>query len=171
MQTINDKRKVLGRGLDALLPSRHTVPAGAASGLAPMVPSANGDAGEGVGAGVGGNREAGAQEIPLELIDRNPYQTRGKQDEAALEELAASIRVAGVIQPVVVRPITTVNGEVRYQLMAGERRWLASQRAGRSAIPAVIRQASDEQAMEITIIENLQREDLNPMEQARAYER
>ncbi len=143
----NDKRRVLGRGLDALLPSR--TPSAAAS---PLVTS-----------------EHGAQEIDLELIDRNPYQTRGKHDhdEAALNELAASIKAVGVIQPIIVRP--TSGG--RFQLMAGERRWMASKRAGKKMIPAVVRQASDEQAMEITIIENLQREDLNPMEQARAYER
>lgn len=148
---MNDKRKVLGRGLDALLPSR-TAGGSAASTLAPMVTKGN---------------DLGGQEIAVELIDRNPYQTRGKQDEEALNELAASIKVAGVIQPIVVRP--TSSG--RYQLMAGERRWLASQRAGKTTIPAIVRQASDEQAMEITIIENLQREDLNPMEQARAYDR
>src|SRR5579864_8064484 len=173
MQTINDKRKVLGRGLDALLPSRHSGASTSASGVAPMVTNPPASAHAQVSGEASANMEAGAQEIPLELIDRNPYQTRGKHDEVALEELAASIRVAGVIQPVVVRPIvnTSVGGGFRYQLMAGERRWLASQSAGKSTIPAVIRQASDEQAMEITIIENLQREDLNPMEQARAYER
>src|SRR5437868_2810535 len=143
----NDKRKVLGRGLDALLPS---------SNKSPIVTSgAAASAATGTGAAVG-SREAGSKEIPLELIDRNPYQTRGKHDEVALEELAASIKIVGVIQPVVVRPVS--NG--RYQLMAGERRWLASERAGKSSIPAVVRVASDEQAMEITIIENLQREDL-----------
>jgi ParB family chromosome partitioning protein len=151
----NEKRKVLGRGLDALLPSRSQSPivtTGSAS-VTPMVTRGTG--------------EGSAQEIAVELIDRNPYQTRGRHDEEALRELAASIQVAGVIQPIVVRP--TSNG--RYQLMAGERRWMASQRAGKQTIPAVVRQASDEQAMEITIIENLQREDLNPMEQARAYDR
>ena len=138
-----DKRKALGRGLDALLPSSRTQ---AAVATAP---------GEGV------------REIAIELVDRNPYQTRSRLDEAALEELAASIRVSGVLQPVVVRPVA--GG--RFQLMAGERRWRASQRAGKQTIPAVVRAASDEQAMEITIIENLQREDLNPMEQARAFDR
>jgi ParB family chromosome partitioning protein len=141
---MNDKRKALGRGLASLLPATRAVTA------APAPAS-----------------EGGVREIPIEAIDRNPYQTRGKVDEEALNELAASIRVSGVVQPIVVRPF----GEGRYQIIAGERRWLASQRAGKSTIPAVVRQASDEQAMEITIIENLQREDLNPIEQARAYER
>jgi ParB family transcriptional regulator, chromosome partitioning protein len=144
---MNDKRKALGRGLDALLPSNRPL---ATPAPAPVV-----------------TRDGGAQEISIELIDRNPFQTRGRVTEESLEELAASIRVSGVVQPIVLRPIA--NG--RYQLMAGERRWLASQRAGKQTIPAVVRQASDAQAMEITIVENLQREDLNPMEQARAYER
>ncbi|HEY2498480.1 MAG TPA: ParB/RepB/Spo0J family partition protein [Candidatus Angelobacter sp.] len=109
----------------------------------------------------------GPQEIAIENIDANPYQTRRRINEAALQELADSIRISGVVQPVVLRP--AANG--RFQLVAGERRWLASKRAGRTTIPAVVRQISNEQAMEITIIENLQREDLNPVEQARAFER
>jgi ParB family chromosome partitioning protein len=142
-QTINDKRKVLGRGLDSLLPGK---PLGQQN--AP-----------------GGN--ASPQEIGVELIDANPYQTRRKIREEALNELVDSIKASGVIQPVVLRP--AANG--RYQLVAGERRWMASKRAGKTTIPAVVRQISNEQAMEITIIENLQREDLNPVEQARAFER
>jgi ParB family chromosome partitioning protein len=107
------------------------------------------------------------REIALELIDPNPYQTRTHLDEAALEELAASIRASGVVQPIVVRYI---DGG-RYQLIAGHRRCAASARAGKATIPALVRQVSNEQAMEMTIIENLQREDLNPMEQAHAFER
>src|SRR5712672_1718791 len=143
---INDKRKALGRGLDSLLPSRPTI--------TPIAMPASQPA-------------QSAQEIPIESIDPNPYQTRRRINEAALEELAESIRASGVVQPVVLRP--TANG--RFQLVAGERRWHASKRAGKTTIPAVVRQISNEQAMEITIIENLQREDLNPMEQARAFER
>jgi ParB family transcriptional regulator, chromosome partitioning protein len=138
-----EKRKVLGRGLDTLLPSRQ----------APAAPSGpHGDA---------------VQQISLELIDQNPYQTRSRVDEAALEELAASIKATGVLQPVTVRAVP--GG--RYQLIAGERRWLASQKAGKPTVPAIVRQVSNEQAMEMTIIENLQREDLNPIEQARAFDR
>ncbi len=143
---MNDKRKALGRGLDSLLPGRTTptvavMPAGPAAG--------------------------GLQETAIDLIDANPYQTRRHINEEALKELTESIRASGVVQPVVLRP--TQNG--RFQIVAGERRWLASKRAGKVSIPAVVRQISNEQAMEITIIENLQREDLNPMEQARAFER
>jgi ParB family transcriptional regulator, chromosome partitioning protein len=145
--TIHEKRKVLGRGLDSLLPGRSPV-------LAPAVSAA-------------GAVARSTHEIALELIDPNPFQTRGRINEESLNELAASIRASGVVQPVVLRP--GPNG--RFQLVAGERRWLASKRAGKASIPAVLRQISNEQAMEITIIENLQREDLNPMEQARAFER
>lgn len=144
----NDKRKALGRGLDSLLPSRPTIP--------PVAMPAQSV-----------SSSTWAQEISIDTIDPNPYQTRRRINESALEELAESIRASGVVQPVVLRP--AANG--RYQLVAGERRWHASRRAGKMTIPAVVRQISNEQAMEITIIENLQREDLNPMEQARAFER
>lgn len=143
---MNDKRKGLGRGLDSLLPGRPS-PAPIAM-PAPQPP-------------------AGTQEVSVDLIDPNPYQTRRQINEASLAELAESVRVSGVVQPVVLRP--AANG--RFQLVAGERRWLASKRAGKQTVPAVVRQISNEQAMEITIIENLQREDLNAMEQARAFER
>jgi ParB family transcriptional regulator, chromosome partitioning protein len=139
---MDPKRRALGKGLDSLLP-RGTPPAVA-------------------------DTEGGRpREIPLDLIDRNPFQTRSHVNEDQLAELAASITANGVVQPVLVRPLS--NG--RFQLIAGERRWLASQLAGKTAVPAILRQVSDEQAMEITIVENLQRADLNPMEQARAFER
>ena len=143
-----DKRKALGRGLETLLPAARGIQNIAADGAATQ-PSAD-----------------GIRELPLDLIDRSPYQPRTHLDEAALQELAESIRASGVIQPITVRAI-----DGRYQLVAGERRWLASQRAGKATVPAIVRQLSNEQAMEIAIIENLQREDLNPVEQARAYER
>jgi ParB family chromosome partitioning protein len=106
--------------------------------------------------------------IPLDQLEHNPYQTRTSSLEpAALEELAASIKAVGVMQPIVVRSVA--GG--RYQVIAGERRCAAARNIGLSTIPAIVRQVSNEQAMEMTIIENLQREDLNPMEQARAFER
>jgi ParB family chromosome partitioning protein len=106
-------------------------------------------------------------EIALELIDRNPFQTRTHFDEAKLDELAASIAASGVVQPIVVRP----GKDGRYTLVTGERRWLASQKAGKATIPANVREVSNVQAMEMTIVENLQRADLNPMEQAHAFAR
>jgi ParB family transcriptional regulator, chromosome partitioning protein len=138
---IDPKRRALGKGLDSLLP-RAQAPASEPEGGRP-------------------------REIPVDQIDRNPYQTRSQMHEGQLAELAASITANGVVQPVLVRPLA--NG--RFQLIAGERRWRASQLAGKTTIPAILRQVSDEQAMEITIVENLQRADLNPMEQARAYDR
>jgi ParB family transcriptional regulator, chromosome partitioning protein len=140
--SIDPKRRALGKGLDSLLPRAQAAPAP--------------------------ETEAGRpREIPLDQIDQNPHQTRSKINEAQLAELAASIAANGVVQPVLVRPLA--GG--RFQLIAGERRWRASQIAGKTTVPAILRQVSDEQAMEITIVENLQRADLNPMEQARAFER
>ena len=104
-------------------------------------------------------------EIALELIDRNPFQTRTHFDEEKLAELAASIKASGVVQPIVVR--TGQDG--RYTLITGERRLLASKQAGKATIPAIVREVTNVQAMEMTIVENLQRADLNPMEQAHAY--
>ena len=149
MTTATDpKRRALGKGLESLLPSR---PAPVA---VPTITAVAEPAGKPL-------------EIPLDHIERNPYQTRTRFDEAQLTELAQSIAASGVVQPIVVRPLS----EGRYQLITGERRWLASRRAGKSTIPAIVRQASDEQTLEMTIVENLQRADLNPMEQARAYQR
>lgn len=143
---MNDKRKVLGRGLESLLPSRSS------SAVAVLAPEQLGEA---------------AHNIRVGLVDPNPYQTRRRMDPEALKELAESIKATGVIQPIMVRPLP--NG--RFQLVAGERRWLASKLADKTTIPAVVREISNEQAMEITIVENLQREDLNPIEQAQAFER
>ncbi|HUB51250.1 MAG TPA: ParB/RepB/Spo0J family partition protein [Terracidiphilus sp.] len=140
---IDTKRRALGKGLDSLLPRAQTGP----------IPAEN-DGGR-------------PREIPIELIDRNPFQTRGLINQDQLAELAASITANGVVQPVLVRPLS----HGRFQLIAGERRWRASELAGKKTIPAILRQVSDEQAMEITIVENLQRADLNPIEQARAFER
>jgi len=147
------KRTALGKGLESLLGPRPTIaPQAPAATVIPTPPS----------------EPAGRPlEIPVDKIERNPYQTRSAFDEEKLNELAQSIRSSGVVQPIVVREA----GDGRYQLIMGERRWRASQIAGKPTIPAIVRQVSNEQAMEMTIVENLQRTDLNPMEQARAYSR
>jgi ParB family chromosome partitioning protein len=106
-------------------------------------------------------------EIPLDLIDENPYQTRRTFDPAALNELAESIKASGLAQPVVVRP--GANG--RYVLVLGERRCRASKLAGKASVPAIVRTLGNEQAAEMTIVENLQRQDLNCLEQAQAFTR
>ena len=104
--------------------------------------------------------------VAIEDIDRNPFQTRYVQEGEALEELAESIKANGVVQPIVVRPATE---EGRYILILGERRLHASKKAGNTTIPAIVRKVSEQQAAEMTIIENLQREDLSPLEQAQAF--
>jgi ParB family transcriptional regulator, chromosome partitioning protein len=108
----------------------------------------------------------GSQLVDIDLIDPSPYQPRTHFHEEALAELAQSIQASGIIQPLVLRKIGA-----RFQLLAGERRWRAAQQAGLSRVPAVIREVTDEAALEITLVENIQREDLNPIEEARAYER
>jgi ParB family transcriptional regulator, chromosome partitioning protein len=153
--TSDTKRRALGKGLDSLLPRVKPPAAPAPSPVAASAP------------GTEQSESGKPREIPVELIDRNPFQTRTSFDEEQLAELAASITANGVVQPILVRP--QANG--RFQLIAGERRWRASQQAGKKTIPAILRQVSDEQALEITIVENLQRADLNPIEQARGFER
>ncbi|MFV3305188.1 ParB/RepB/Spo0J family partition protein [Pseudomonas sp. NY15181] len=107
------------------------------------------------------------QHLPLDLIQRGKYQPRRDMDPQALEELAQSIRVQGVMQPIVVRPID----KGRYEIIAGERRWRASQQAGLDKIPAMVREVPDEAAIAMALIENIQREDLNPIEEAAALQR
>jgi ParB family chromosome partitioning protein len=109
---------------------------------------------------------AGPLQIDIDLIEPSPYQPRTRFREEALEELARSIQSSGIIQPLLVRLIGK-----RYQLIAGERRWRAAQRAGLLSVSAIVRQVPDELALEMTLVENIQREDLNAMEQARAFER
>ncbi|MFV3329940.1 ParB/RepB/Spo0J family partition protein [Pseudomonas sp. NY15437] len=107
------------------------------------------------------------QHLPLDLIQRGKYQPRRDMDPQALEELAQSIKAQGVMQPIVVRPI----GKGRYEIIAGERRWRASQQAGLDKIPAMVREVPDEAAIAMALIENIQREDLNPIEEAAALQR
>ena len=149
-QDTDKKKQVLGRGLSSLIPAaRGTAPA------APVPPPATPMIGEAI------------QQIAIGEIQPNPFQTRIQVDEISLNELADSIKVQGVLQPIVLRKVA----DGKLQLVAGQRRWLASQRAGKSTVPAIVRQLSDEQAIELTIIENLQREDLNPLDQAAAFEK
>ncbi|MDB5443302.1 MAG: parB [Phenylobacterium sp.] len=138
-------RRGLGRGLSALL----------------------GEAEEGVESAAAAAAGEGAREIPIELIHRNPEQPRTHFAEDELAELEASIRDKGVLQPILVRPSKAQPGE--YQIVAGERRWRAAQRAGLTAVPALVRELGDNQAFEIAIVENVQRTDLNPLEEAKAY--
>jgi ParB family chromosome partitioning protein len=139
------KRKSLGRGLEALLSS------------APRS-SEQSD-------------EARLQEVPVDLLERGRYQPRSDMREETITDLAESIKAQGVVQPIVVRPIGKRDGELHYEIVAGERRWRAAQLAGLHTIPAVIRDIPDEAAVAMALIENIQREDLNPLEEARALQR
>ena len=150
-------RNALGRGLGALIREPETAP------QAPQPVTSTGSAAAAAPAQVA---SGGPLQIDIDLIDPSPFQPRTRFAEARLEELAQSIRTSGIIQPLVVRKIGS-----RYQLIAGERRWRASQRAQLLRVPAVLREVSDEQALELTLVENIQREDLNPIEQARAFDR
>ena len=143
-------RNALGRGLGALIREPEALPASPAQSLEPA-----------------GTRLPGAaQLVDIDLIEPSPYQPRTRFREESLAELAQSIQANGIIQPLVLRPVGS-----RFQLLAGERRWRAAQRAGLTRVPAVMREVDDESALEITLVENIQREDLNPVEEARAFER
>ena len=153
------KKKRLGRGLDALLSQSSARTA---------------ESGERPGGGESGT----LREVPVDLLQRGRYQPRTDMRQESLEELADSIRAQGVVQPIVVRPVGTTGGagggsrgETRYEIVAGERRWRAAQLAGLDTIPAVVRQIPDEAAVAMALIENIQREDLNPLEEATALSR
>jgi len=149
-----DAKRRLGRGLDSLL-----APTQLSDEAASPHPAA-----ERMVADVAADETERVAEIGLDRIDPNPNQPRRTWDERALLELADSIRTNGLIQPVILRP-----AGARYQLIAGERRLRAARLAGRVAVPAIVRQASDEQALEWALIENVHRADLNPIERAQAY--
>ncbi|ATE62134.1 ParB/RepB/Spo0J family partition protein [Thauera sinica] len=137
------KLKGLGRGLDALL-------------------AANRD----------DEAEKGElQTLATDALQPGKYQPRTRMDPGSLEELAASIRAQGVMQPVLVRPLAQFDGEPRYEIIAGERRWRASQIAGLTALPCLVREIPDEAALAMSLIENIQREDLNPLEEASGIQR
>jgi ParB family chromosome partitioning protein len=143
-------KKRLGRGLDALLSKPATRAAAAADD------AADGDV---------------LKQIPVELLQRGQYQPRVDMRQDSLEDLARSIKAQGVVQPIVARPIAKTGGDRRYEIVAGERRWRAAQLAGLAEIPTIVREVPDESAIAVALIENIQREDLNPLEEARALDR
>jgi ParB family transcriptional regulator, chromosome partitioning protein len=142
-------RNALGRGLGALIREPEQLPASLTPSPEPAAV-----------------RSTTPQLVDIDLIEPSPYQPRTRFREETLAELAQSIQTSGIIQPLVLRPLGS-----RFQLLAGERRWRAAQRAGLARVPAVVREVTDEAALEITLVENIQREDLNPVEEARAFER
>ena len=160
---MSQKKPVMGRGLEALLGqmSNRPAPAPAAPGaIAASPPPAK----------LAGDELAN---LPLDLLQRGKYQPRVDMRQESLEELAASIKAQGVIQPIVVRAVdgAAAGESQRYEIIAGERRWRAAQIAGLATVPAVIRKVPDEAAIAMALIENIQRENLNPLEEARALER
>jgi ParB family chromosome partitioning protein len=153
-----NKRKSLGRGLDALLSSARPAPPPPIASAEPL-PAAK-------------PAETALREVPVDLLRRGKYQPRIDMREDSLAELAESIKAQGVVQPIVVRPLPNVTGgETEYEIVAGERRWRAAQMAGLQTIPAVVRDIPDESAVAVALIENIQREDLNPVEEARSLHR
>jgi ParB family chromosome partitioning protein len=138
-----ERRGGLGKGLGALIPS--DVAPSSAAGLA---------------------SRPGIEEIPINQIDPNPYQPRNRFDEETLAGLTASIRELGVLQPILVRQVS----DDRYAIIAGERRWRAAKRAGLQFIPVIVRQVNDELTLQHALVENLHRDDLNPLEEAAAYQ-
>ena len=152
------QRNALGRGLGALI--REPEP----QISIPPAPSTHPVAA--VGTAVARDPGSTPLEIDIDLIDPSPYQPRTRFREEALAELTRSIQASGIIQPLVVRPVGT-----RFQLIAGERRWRAAQRAGLQRVSCIVRHVPDELAVEMTLVENIQREDLNALEAARAFER
>lgn len=148
---MNARKKRLGRGLDALL----SKPA-AATPEETSEKSSQGD---------------GLRTIAVDLLQRGQYQPRVDMRQESLQELAESIRAQGVVQPIVVRPIGKTGNTQRYEIIAGERRWRAAQLAGLQEMPVVVRDVADEDAIAMALIENIQREDLNPLEEATALDR
>jgi ParB family chromosome partitioning protein len=157
-----NKRKSLGRGLDALLSSATVAGSVHSTDAPPAAPASPGAPGS----------DSGLREVPIDLLQRGKYQPRVDMREETLAELAESIKAQGVVQPIVVRPLKHPGGgETRYEIVAGERRWRAAQLAGLHSIPAVVRDIPDEAAVAVSLIENIQRENLNPIEEARSLHR
>ena len=147
MNMVTKKQKGLGRGLDALL--------GGAGDFAEAVPNVSGAPGS----------------LPVTQMQAGKYQPRTRMDEGALAELAASIKAQGLMQPILVRPVGQNNGVTRYEIIAGERRFRASQMAGLEEVPVLVKDVDDQTAAAMALIENIQREDLNPLEEAQGIHR
>ena len=144
-------KKRLGRGLDALLSKPATEKEAVSTDDRPQ--------------------RDGLRNIPVDLLQRGQYQPRVDMRQDTLENLAHSIKAQGVVQPIVVRPVSGKGSEQRYEIIAGERRWRAAQLAGLDSVPAIVREIPDESAIAMALIENIQRENLNPLEEARALDR
>jgi ParB family chromosome partitioning protein len=147
---MSTKRPSLGRGLGALLGQPVAAEGAVVTNLRP---------------------DEELQKVPVDLLQRGKYQPRIDMRPESLQELAESIKAQGIVQPIIVRPLNETAGQRRYEIIAGERRWRAAQLAGLHDVPAVIRRVPDEAAIAMALIENIQRENLNPLEEARALDR
>ncbi|HEX6636556.1 MAG TPA: ParB/RepB/Spo0J family partition protein [Steroidobacteraceae bacterium] len=164
---MSTKKPVMGRGLEALLGQISRKPDPTPAPGATTTPASGGTP---PSSKLPGDELA---TLPVDLLQRGKYQPRVDMRQESLDELAASIKAQGIVQPIVVRPVDgAAPGESqRYEIIAGERRWRAAQIAGLAGVPAVIRRVPDEAAIAMALIENIQRENLNPLEEARALER
>ncbi len=164
------KKPSLGRGLADLLGQAQARPVPVGAGQ-PMAPAAGAQGGGPAAPATPADHEL--TRLPLDLLQRGKYQPRLDMRPESLADLAASIQAQGVVQPIVVRPVgqPAAGQQQRYEIIAGERRWRAAQQAGLTHIPAVIRHVPDNAAIAMALIENIQREDLNPLEEARSLER
>lgn len=163
---MNDKKK-LGKGLDALLSSGSSQTMASLLAGKPREPEHSATSAGTSSTTRVSDKDGDLRNIPVDLIQRGKYQPRTDMHQEALEELAASIKTQGVMQPIVVRPISSD----KYEIIAGERRWRATQMAGLDSIPAIIKPVGDEAAIAMSLIENIQRENLNPIEEAMALKR
>lgn len=170
-QKTGSKPAPLGRGLSALFGDTDAAYQPKTQPLSALAGGAGTASGGQAGAASVGGREkgAGSQVLPVTWLQPGTYQPRRHFDDEAITELADSIRERGVIQPLMVRPVG--QGRDRYEIIAGERRWRAAQKAGLHEVPVLIRAMSDREAMEVGLIENVQREDLSPLEEAEGYKR
>ena len=175
---MSEKKPALGRGLADLLGASRARAATPAAPVPVAPPATSGAPPSAAASAAAAPRGSGDElaHLPLDVLQRGKYQPRVDMRQEALEELAISIRNQGLIQPIVVRPLqeagtTSRSSTLRYEIIAGERRWRAAQIAGLKTIPALIRRVADDAAIAMALIENIQREDLNPLEEARALER
>ena len=175
---MSEKKPALGRGLADLLGASRARAATPAAPVPVAPPATSGAPTSAAASAAAAPRGSGDElaHLPLDVLQRGKYQPRVDMRQEALEELAISIRNQGLIQPIVVRPLqeagtTSRSSTLRYEIIAGERRWRAAQIAGLKTIPALIRRVADDAAIAMALIENIQREDLNPLEEARALER
>ena len=168
-------KKALGRGLDSLISggvvrSVAAVPPHVEVATASPATNVVQPLGSRLASTDGESDRNAVRYLGIDTIERSRFQPRTDFDPEQLRELADSVKQRGVIQPLLVRPLGATDGAHRYELIAGERRWRAAREAGLTTIPAIVREANDQEALEIALIENLQREDLNAVEEARAYE-